>query len=121
WRAGGGGRRGPPPADLDLRRRLAVSFPDDPDALERQERIDRLERASVRDDQVRETARGDRLRLGAELFADPLDDPVHLTSKAVDQPRLQARRGVLRDHRLRLDEVDLEQSRRPGEEPPPPT
>ena len=65
-------RRGPArPADLDLRRRLGAlarfRSPDDPQPLERQVRVDPVERARVRRDQVGEAARRDRLRVDAEL------------------------------------------------------
>ena len=55
----------------------------------------------VRRDQVGEAARGDRLRLDAELLADPVDDPVHLAGEAVDEPGLEAADGRLADHRRR--------------------
>ena len=95
---------------------VLVALPDEPNPFEGQERVDRLQRPRVRDDQVGQAARRDRLRLGAELLADALDDPVHLSGEPVDEPGLQARGGVLRDHRLRLDEVDLEQPSRAREE-----
>ena len=64
----------------------AVPLPDDPQPLEREVRVDPVERASVRGDQVREAARRDRLSLDAELLADPADDPVHLAGEAVHEP-----------------------------------
>ena len=72
--------------DPTRRSSLVVPLPDQPDALERQERVDRLQRARVRDDQVGQAARRDRLRLGAQLLADALDDPVHLAGEPVDEP-----------------------------------
>ena len=55
-------------------------------------RVDAVERARVRRDQVGEAARGDRLRLDAELLADPADDAVDLAGEAVDEAGLERRR-----------------------------
>ena len=90
---------------------VAVAVPDDPQAVEREERVDRGDRARVRRDQVGEAAGRDRRRVGPELAADRVDDPVHLAGEAVDEPRLQRRRGRLADHLRRLDVVDLHESR----------
>ena len=70
----------------------------------------------MRSDQLGEAARRDDLRLGAELRADPVDDPVHLAREAVDEARLQRGLGRLADHARRLLEVDLEEPGGPREE-----
>ena len=60
-----GRRRAARAAGLDLRRRLAprlavgVPLPDEPEALERQQRVDALDRPRVRRDQLGEAAGGD--------------------------------------------------------------
>src|SRR5919204_1322649 len=89
---------------------LAVSLPDEPQALQREERVDALERACVRRDQLGEAACRHGLRLDAELAADVLDDPVDLAGEPVDQSGLETGRRVLRDHGRRRGEVDLEQA-----------
>src|SRR5207342_1693827 len=91
---------------------VTVALPDEPEAFEREERVDALQSPSVRDDQVGQAARRYRRRLDAELPADRLHDPVYLPGEAVDEPGLQARRRVLGDHGRRLDEVDGEEPRR---------
>src|SRR5437588_2632381 len=93
-----------------------VPLPDEPEALEGEERIDELDRPRVRRDQVGEAARRDHPRLRAELLADPVDDPVHLTREAVDEPRAERGLGRLADHGRRLLEVDLDQPRGASEE-----
>ena len=87
-----------------------------PQALERQEGLDVADRPGVRGDQVDEAARADNRRVGAELAADRLDDPVDLTGEAVDEPRLQRAGGRLADHLRRLDVVDLDEPCRAREE-----
>src|SRR5262249_56902831 len=95
---------------------LAVPFPHEVKALQREERIDLVDRPGVRGDQVGEPAGGDRGRVAAELGPDVADDPVDLAGEAVDDPRLERGDRRLPDHRLRPDEVDLAEARRPGEE-----
>ena len=60
-------------------------------------RVDAVERARVRRDQVGEPAGGDGLRVGAQLVPDPADDSVHLAGEAVDEARLEAPDGGLPD------------------------
>ena len=79
-------------------------------------RVDPVERARVRGDQLGEPARRDRLGLDAELLADPPDDPVHLAGEPVDEPGLEPTDGRLADHGRRRHEVDLHEPGRPGEE-----
>ena len=52
-----------------------------------------------------------RGRLGAELLADPADDPVHLAREAVHEPRLEPADRRLPDHRRRRGVVDLHEPR----------
>ena len=79
----------PPPGRS--RRLSAVPLPDEPEALERQLRIDLRDRLRVRRDQLGEAARGDRRRVRrAELLADPVDDRVDLAGEAVDEARTGA-------------------------------
>ena len=104
------------PADLDLRRRLGVPEPDEPEALEREVGVDAVEGLGVRGDQVGEAARGDRLGLDSELLADLRDDPVHLACEPVDEAGLEAADGRLADHGRRRGEVDLDEPGGAGEQ-----
>src|SRR3954447_9483394 len=98
-------------------RALAVALPDEPQAVQRQLGVDRGDRAGVRGNQVGEPARRDDGRLGcAELLTDALDDRVHLSREAVDEPRLQCCGGGLADHPLGRRERHLRQAGRAGEE-----
>ena len=95
----------------DPRSTSGVQFPHEPQALERQPRVDELDRPRVRRDQVREAAGRDRACFRSELAADARDDLVHLPDEAVDEPRLQRRGGRLADHRRRCGELHAEQAR----------
>src|SRR5215213_5465514 len=97
-------------------RPLRVQGPDEAQALERQIGVDALDRLRMWDDELRESAGRNRRRLGAELAADPLDDPVDLAREPVDEPRLKAVHCGLADHRGRLGEVDPHQARGACEE-----
>ena len=79
-------------AEPDREEASAVPVPDEAQALERQERVDRVDRLRVRGDQLRQPTGGDDGRRLADLGAHPLDDAVHLAREAVDHARTGARR-----------------------------
>src|SRR5680860_645103 len=89
----------------------AVAFPDDAQALQREQVVDLVHLLAERDDRPRQAAGGEGRGLLAQLFADAPDDRVHLAGEAVDHTRLQRRLRVLADHRGGRVEVDLEQPR----------
>src|SRR6266404_5230892 len=65
-----------------------VLLVDDPQPLEREERLDALDRGGLVRDEPGEATRRDHAR-GPELLADALDHRVDHTRGAVEQPRLQ--------------------------------
>src|SRR5688500_18896991 len=89
----------------------SVLLVDDPQPLEREERLDALDRGALVRDQAREPARRDHAR-GAELLADPVDHRVDEARGAVEQSRLHGAGGGLADHRLRPRDLDAVQPRR---------
>src|SRR5688572_9098056 len=82
---------------VNARARLLVTQPDQAEAFQGQVWVDAVERARMGRDQVREAARGDGLRLDAELLPDAPDDAVHLAREAVDEARLETGDGGLPD------------------------
>src|SRR5206468_4796181 len=77
-----------------------VLLVDDPQPLEREERLDALDRGGLVRDEPGEATRRDHAR-GPELLADALDHRVDHTRGAVEQPRLQRAGRGLPDHRFR--------------------
>src|SRR5207302_5351347 len=75
-----------------LRKVVAVPLPDEPETLERQERVDPLDRPRMGRDQLGQPACSDHARVDSELASNPVDDAVDLTREAVDDPRLERRR-----------------------------
>src|SRR6476469_7539225 len=89
---------------------LAVAFVDEAQALEGEPRLEVLDRARVRHDQLRETAGGDH---GArpELGLEAIDEAVDLPAVPVDRARLDRLDRRLADDVLRRDQLDSAQHR----------
>src|SRR3954469_21417817 len=87
-------------------RLVEIQLPDEPQALQRELRINAVERGRVRRDQLGQATRGDRLRVGPGLCSDAAPDRIDLTCEAVHEARLKRSGRRLGDHRRRLDELD---------------
>ena len=80
---------------------------DQPQAGQREQRVDLVDLLAERHDRAREAAGRDRRGLVAELVAQPLEHAVDLGGEAVDHARADRLDGRLADQRARRGEVDL--------------
>src|SRR4051794_29280938 len=83
-----------------------VELMDDPQPLEGEQIIHRIDALAERDDHVGQPARGDHRGLLPHLRAQPPDDPVDLPGVAVDDARPDRVDGRLADQRAWFDELD---------------
>src|SRR5262245_47327427 len=91
---------------------LQVAAVDETEPLEREELVDRLDRARLRRDQPGVSAGGDDTRAGADLIPNALAQPIDQRDVSVDDPRLDRVYRGLTDDTRRLDQLDARQLRR---------
>src|SRR3990170_5707898 len=88
-----------------------VALEDQAQTLEREPLVVVVDGLAERNEQRREPARGDDLRVDLELLADPTDHAVGLGRRSVDEGRLDGLDRVLPDDRARGVELHLWQPR----------
>src|SRR5665647_571261 len=93
-----------------------VPAEDDLQALERQQRVELVERGCMIEDDESQAAGSHRDRGSSKFYPHARHHPIHLAGEAVERPRLHGVDRVLADNRARVGELDLEEPCGPGGE-----